>query len=151
MRFYFLCFLSLSFLCACTGARSTNAATPIVASTQLSIFPGEQVYVEVAVQDNVIVGIQKVSNIIDPKSTMNFQFVRDDNRKLMTLTVENPFATPVKYHIDLVDYQGKLHHTSSCPVLAGGSVYETWPHPIPELRITNFHFASGEEQTVCIY
>ena len=151
MRFRFLFLLSLSFLCACTGARSTNATTPNVGSTQLSILAGEQVYVEVAVQNKMIVGIKKVRNVIDPNNTMNFKFMKDENRKIMTLSVENSLTSPVKYHIDMVDYRGGLHNTSSCPVLAGKSVFEIWPHPIPEIRVTNFHFASEEEETICIY
>ena len=149
MRALFL--LSFSALCACGTVQSPNHEEPTIENTQIKIVAGEQVYVEVAVQNNVIVGMQKVGNIIDPKSTMKFKFVRDDSRKLMTLSVENPLSRPVKYHIDMVDYQGGLHNTSSCPVIAGGSAYETWPHPIPELRITNLHFASEEEKGVCIY
>jgi len=151
VRFRFLFLLSLGFLCACTGARSNNATTPNVGSTVLSIFAGEQAYVEVAVQNKMIVGIQKVRNVIDPKSTMNFKFMKDESRKIMTLSVENPLTSPVKYHIDMVDYRGGLHNTSSCPVLAGKSVFEIWSHPIPEIRITNFHFASEAEETICIY
>ena len=119
--------------------------------TALSIFAGEQVYVEVAVQNNMILGIKRVSNIIDPNSTMIFNFMKGDSGNNMTLSVKNPLSNSVKYHIDMVDYQGRLHKTSSCPVLAGLSVYEFWPHPIPEIRITNFHFTSEEEKAVCIY
>ena len=122
-----------------------------IESTQLSIVGGEQVFVEITVQENMIVGIKKVTKIIDPQSTMTFNFMKDDNRKSMMLSVKNPLGRPVKYHIDMVDYRGGLHNTSSCPVMAGLSVFESWPHPIPELRITNFHFAAEQEETVCIY
>ena len=151
MRPYFLFFLSLSFLCACTPARSTKPTVPYVENKQLSILAGEEVYVEVVVQNNTIVGIKKVSNVIDPNTTMTFAFMNYDNGKSMTLSAKNPLTSSVKYHIDMVDHRGGLHNTSSCPVLAGKSVFEIWPHPIPEIRITNFHFTSEEEKPVCIY
>ena len=99
----------------------------------------------------MIVGLKKVSNITDQSSTLTFNFMKSDNGKSMILSVKNPLPSPVKCHIDMVDYQGRLHDTSSCPVLGGLSIYESWPHPIPEIRITDFHFASEKEKTVCVY
>jgi hypothetical protein len=152
MSFRCLFLLSLSVLCACTGARSTKEAVPNVEGMQLSIVAGEQVYVEVTVQANMIVAIKKVANIVHPQSTMTFNLMKDESMKSMVLSVKNPLSRPVKYHIDIVDYRDGLHNTSSCPVRAGLSVFEGWPHPIPELRITNFHFLSAqEERTGCIY
>jgi transposase len=55
-----------------------------------------------------------------------------DGNKSMMLSVKNPFGCFVKYNIDMVDVKGILHHTSSSPVLARGTVYKSWPHPIPE-------------------
>ncbi len=144
MRLRVLFLVSLSFLCACTGVGTANELAPSE-STHLSIFPGEQVYVEVAVENNMIVGTKKVNNIIDPNRTMTFNFMKADNGKSMMLSVKNPLTSSVKYHIDMVDYRGRLHNTSSCPVMAGLSVFESWPHPIPEIRITNFHFTSEEK------
>jgi len=150
MKFRFLLFLLSLFLCACAAAQSTHSTSYNGENTKLSIFAGEQVYVEIAIQNNMIVGLKKVSNITNPSSTLTFNFMKGDNGKSMTLSVKNPLASSLKYHIDMVDYKGRLYNTSSCPVLAGLSGYEYWPHLIPEIRITNFHFAS-EMENVCIY
>lgn len=41
--------------------------------------------------------------------------------------------------MQLID-SDKLFKTSSCPVMPEKSVYESWPHPIFQLAITNFHW-----------
>lgn len=151
MSFLFLILLSFGALYSCSSVQSTNKAAPTVNSMQITILAGEQANIEIDVQDNVIVGIKKVTNITDPKKTMTFNFMKDNDRKSMMLSVKNPLTSTVKYHIDMVDYRGGLHQTSSCPVMAGLSVFESWPHPIPEIRVTNFHFAAGRENEVCIY
>ena len=128
---------------------ATNSATE--SSTQISIFPDEQVYVEATVKDNKIVSIRNVHTLSNPGSTLTFKFSKMDGGKGMMLSVKNPLDNAIKYHIDMVDFKGGLHHTSSCPNMAGLSVFESWPHPIPEIRITNFHFAASNEGSVCIY
>jgi hypothetical protein len=72
-----------------------------------------------------------------------------DGNTSMMLSVKNPFGSFVKYNIDMVDAKGNLHHTSSRPVLTRGAVFESWPHPIQELRITNFRFLKPEDAIVC--
>ncbi len=69
----------------------------------------------------------------------------------MMLLVKNPLDKTIKYHLNMIDDKGKSFQTSSCPVRAGLSVFESWPHYIPEIRVSNIHVASKKEQGICIY
>jgi len=44
--------------------------------------------------------------------------------------------------------KGNLHHTSSRPVWARGAVYESWPHPIQELRTSG---SLNQKMRPCVY
>jgi hypothetical protein len=146
------------FLCVMISgacADSQVSPTPQTSSqhTSISVFPNQNVFVEATVDDNKFVSLKRVDSVSDPSTTMTFRFYSTDGGKSMTLNVKNPFDRFVKYHIDMVDLKGHPHHTSSCPVLSRLEVFEFWPHPIPELRITNFRFLEpdADEANVCIY
>jgi hypothetical protein len=100
---------------------------------------------------SVLVGIRKVEAVADPSVTLTFKLLRGPDGRSMLLTVQNPLPYSVKYHLDLVDPRGNLHQTSSCPVMGGGRIGEHWPYPIPQIRISNFHLATADEEKVCIY
>ena len=143
--------LFLLLIAGCLPAHTTDRSAAVGEDAPLSIHPGEQIYFAITMDNNTIVDARIVDAITDPESTLILKLIEMDDGKGMILSVENPLTVAIKYHINMVDYQGKLHATSSCPVGAGLSVYEAWPHFIPELRFTNIHVASEEEKTRCIY
>jgi hypothetical protein len=117
----------------------------------ISIFPNQKVFVEATVYNNKFLSLKRVDSISNPNITLTFQFASMDGGKSMTLSVKYPLGSVVKYNMDMVDFKGNLHHTSSCPVAARVEGFELWPHPIPELRITNFRFLKPDEASVCAY
>lgn len=151
MRFQSLIPLSLLLLCACAANQPVIPTSKAAESAALPIAAGEQAYVEVIIEGGKIVGAKKVNANTNPNTTLTFNFMKGDGGKSMMLSVKNPLANSIKYHIDMVDYKGKLHNTSSCPVMAGLSVFESWPHPIPEIRVSNIHIAADNEKVLCIY
>jgi hypothetical protein len=54
------------------------------------------------------------------------------------------------YQAEIVKKLGakKGKKTSVCTIIAGGGAFETWPYPIPVLRIMNFK-AAAEGEMVC--
>src|SRR5215467_1000986 len=149
-RFQPVVSLVLLLLSACATHESIRPV-PRAENSPLSLVAGEQTYFEVAIENDSVVDVRKVASITNPPNTLTFNFMKMDDGKSMMLWVENPLARSVKYHIDMVDHRGTLYNTSSCPVQAGLRVFESWPHPISEIRITNFHFASKTEDQVCVY
>jgi len=137
---------------ACTGSQVSPTSQTSSQYMSISVFPNQTLFVEATVYDNKFVDLRRVDSVSDQNITMTFRLFSTDGGKSMTLNVKNPFDSFVKYNIDMVDSKGLLHHTSSCPVLSRREVYEFWPHPIPELRISNFRFLEpGEKQGLCIY
>ena len=107
------------------------------------------VYAELTITDGKIVAVTPVDRIMTPEKTVTFEFSETENGTM--LSVKNPFDQPIKYHINMVDYSGNFHKTSSCPVMAGGGAFESWPHPIPQLVVSNFRFLESEQGFSCIY
>jgi len=123
---------------------------PAVGDSGISLLPGEELFVEVRIEDGIVLGFKQVTEIIDPDRTFTFRFVQEHGIGMM-LSVQNPFDQPIKYSIDMIDFQGTSHQTSSCPLVAGGGAFESWPHPIPEIHITNFRVLSESDGFVCRY
>src|SRR5215831_650563 len=150
INFCTVCLLLLVMtLGACAGGRFSPTSGTSSQDMSISIFPNQSVLVEATVYDKKFVNLKRVDSVSNPNITMTFRFYSTDAGKSMTLNVKNPFDRFVKYHIDMVDIRGNLHHTSSCAV--NREAFEMWPHPIPELRISNFRFLEPDEKTGCIY
>lgn len=136
-----------------TESKNLNIPVPLywpaVQEEQLSILPGEKLYIEAQVDGRSLTNLNQVDSITNPENTLVFEFTQMDKEIGMMLTVKNPFKAPLKYHINMIDFAHKPHQTSSCAVMAGGSVFESWPYPITELLISDFHFL--ENPVGCVY
>jgi hypothetical protein len=151
MRFIVLSFTLLFFFAACATTQQPSGGASLSDTSTVSIFQNQQIFVEATVQNNGSVTLMKVSKVANPNTTLTFNFEKADGG--MMLSVENPLNVSLKYHIDLVDNKGKLHKTSSCPVMAGIRALESWPYLISEIRITNAHVISirENEEILCVY
>lgn len=149
MRYIVLSVLMLMFFEACATTQQSSGRASFSDTSALSIFQNEQIFVEATVQNNGSVALMKVDKVTNPNTTLTFEFSKADDD--MTLRVENPLNVSIKYHIDIVDNKGKLHNTSSCPVMAGIRMLESWPYPISEIRITNSHVVRKNEEGLCVY
>ncbi|ESQ83665.1 hypothetical protein AEAC466_11705 [Asticcacaulis sp. AC466] len=71
----------------------------------------------------------------------------------MMLSSDSTLTRAIKFEDTMyVVHPGKSgyteFHTSTCPVRAGRGVFETWPHPIGPMILTNLRFVPDKE-TVC--
>jgi hypothetical protein len=124
---------------------------PVVIDNQLSLFPGDKVYIEADLIEGQFVNLKQVDEIFSPEKTFTFDFQQMEDEVNMTLSVKNPFSKLIKFHLDMIDFAGEAHQTSSCPVIAGGGVFEMWPHAIPELVVSNLRSLEDTEKMTCIY
>jgi hypothetical protein len=125
---------------------------PAAQYDKISILPGDHLFIEADVIDGkLLANFKLVSEITHPDKTIHLYFKQMESSLGMMLYVKNPFAKSIKYHINMIDFSGKPHRTSSCPITENLSVYESWPHPIPELSLTNMHFMDVDDETICIY
>jgi hypothetical protein len=147
-----LSFIALSFtalLAGCTASHQPLTQKTPNTTAIFSIFPGAPIYAEATVNDDGNISLTEVDKVVNPSITLTFNFTKYDSS--MMLSVKNPLNKTIKYHLDMIDYKGNPHNTSSCAVIAGLSVFESWPHPIPEIRISNTHVASKNEEGMCTY
>jgi hypothetical protein len=124
---------------------------PAVQNNKISLLPGEKLYVEATVEGQALTSLKQVESIDDPKKTLIFEFTQGDKDLGMMLAVKNPFQRLLKVHINMIDFSHKPHQTSSCPVVPGGSGFESWPHPIPELVISDLRFLEDGSEIACVY
>lgn len=124
---------------------------PVVQGNQLSLLPGDKVYIEAEIKDGLITSLNQVSEITTPEKTLVFDFQQIDGKVDMMLSVKNPFSSFIKFSLNMIDFRGQPHQTSSCPVAAGGGVYEMWPHAIPELMVSNIRVLSETDSMACEY
>lgn len=125
---------------------------PAAMGDKLSILPGDVLLIEAEVIDGQRIGNFKlVAENVNPDKTIRFSFTQMDSSTGMMLSVKNPFPFNIKYHLNMIDFKGKPHQTSSCPVRQNLSVYESWPHPIPELILTDMRILKDGDNLRCIY
>lgn len=134
------------------------APVPIVQYGNISVFPGQTLYIEAELKGDKIASLHLVAQPVHPERTFTIDFDQaydDDEKPFMALVIKNPFARPVKYHAHMMlldGPDGALYQTSTCPVVGGGSAFEMWPTPIFQLVLTDIHFLSkGSKQGVCVF
>jgi hypothetical protein len=125
---------------------------PAAQGNQISILPGDELLIEAEVLEGDLIGnFKQVTEIQHPEKTIKFSLTQMDSSTGMMLFVKNPFPFNIKYHLNMIDFSGNPHQTSSCPVISQMSVYESWPHPIPELMLTNMHIQKDGDSMLCAY
>jgi len=124
---------------------------PVVQGERLSVLPNEKLFIEAELQNDTLTNYRWVESNQHPDKTLVISLTQMEGALSMLLTLKNPFDVILKYHLDLVDFEGELHPTSSCPVLPGISAFETWPHAIPELIISEVHVIPESQAQTCVY
>jgi hypothetical protein len=124
---------------------------PAVLNDEISILPGEKLYIEATLDKQKLTSLKQVEAVSNPSKTLVIEFTQMDKSVGMMLVVNNPFQKLLKFHINMMDFSHKPHQTSSCPAVARGSAFESWPHPIPELSISDFHLLEETGDVSCVY
>jgi hypothetical protein len=126
---------------------------PYADGGRVSIFPGETFVVEfddarrvnqprfVSLTDKID---DKPGITLAPtgsKPTMSFELKQDADGPSMMLVTKSTLDAIVKFDATMYVPTGdgmRSEHTSTCPVIAGGGSFETWPFPIGMLVLSNF-------------
>ena len=105
------------------------------------ILPGEQFAIAFEIENGKIVNAQPNPAGSSISDAVEVSFKQIDSG--MMLTVANNLSKPVKYDATMKAPDDRMVYTSSCPVSAGLSTFEGWPHPIKFLELSNFRFQDG--------
>lgn len=118
--------------CITDNTKEPNRPTKGIGA--ISVFPEVDSVAKVSVVEGKITQIDKVVDNPDGQHSIVFALSKMGGNGMM-LSAKNSLSVIVKYDIEMVDYRGKKYYTSSCPLMPGMSVFESWGHTIPELII----------------
>ena len=115
----------------------------------ISIFPGEEIYIEYDEAAGGPMNFRNVTTITNPERTLIFSFSQEPNSGTMILRHENKSNRNIKFTLGMMlPDSGDIYKTSSCPMMAGLVVYESWPQPIFQLIMADFRWVK-ETDTEC--
>lgn len=121
-----------------------KASDFILPENTIQIYPGENIFVEVELEKNVIKSMKTVKENLNPKKTLIISFnqvVEGKTNKGMMLKIENPFKKKLEYKalMFLMNYK-KWVPTNVLPVYPKLSSYETWPDLIVTIALGEWKF-----------
>lgn len=125
---------------------------PAIQPDILTIYPGEELYIEAELDGDKLVNLKQVPKSVNPAKTISIKFwqepsIRDGTE--MMLSVTNPFKGYLRYEIGMMTLDSSnLKYTSSCPVMPGKISYEHWPFPIFQLAFANIHLIKIEGDSI---
>jgi hypothetical protein len=121
--------------CRSNGAPYLNDKDAVV------IYPGEHFAIVFEIENGKIVNAVpkplggQLSNAVE----VGFEAFEGG----MMLTLENRLPGEIKYDASMKVPDDRLVYTSTCPVRAGLSAFESWSHPIKFLELSNFRYSTG--------
>jgi hypothetical protein len=115
----------------------------------VSVYPGETVYLEVQREAGALKLLRAVPKPEKPETTLTLKFEQLADKADVMLTVTNPLSVDVRFSMGFMALDSdRIRATSSCPVRAGTSLYEGWPHPIFQLILSEPQvLAAGDDHS----
>ena len=137
--------------------------SPYADGGRVSIFPGEAFSVEFA--DMRSVNQPRFGKLLDrldetrgvtfakpgENPALSFQLRQDSDGPSMILTTKSTLDAMVKYDATMYVPSAngmREEHTSTCPVIAGGSALEMWPFPIRMVVLSNFRVIPKDAKNI---
>jgi hypothetical protein len=121
---------------------------PYVMEDEVYLFAGENFGINVTITDN------QISRIIfqrDPaKGDVEFKFTQEQspNGPVMMLVTRNRLKRRLFFDaLMTVPKKKEIYKTSVLPVEPSLSNYESWPHPIVQLVLTDFRFSENRSNS----
>ncbi len=124
---------------------------PVIQQMGITILAGEEFSIAGDFVNDTLTNIRVVDDTTKTEPVLSFRFVQK-NHDSMLLVVKSHYSKDIKYHLAMMPLEKEsLYKTSSCPVRAGLSVYESWPYPIYQLMIPKIFILADEHSGKCEY
>lgn len=109
---------------------------------------GEEFSVELSIADGKVTDV--TPRKLDPtlKNSIELKLTNSNGRTVM-LSVKSHVGNHLKYDAYMKLRDGRLLYTSSCPLMGGLGVFETWSDPIESLELRNFRFLESTATMHC--
>lgn len=116
----------------------------------LAILAGQTLYIEADKANGRLTDFRVVEAVTHPEKTLIVTLHQSDDGSML-LKVTNPFSQSLKFNMGMMPLDSdKLLKTSSCPVMAGGSSFESWPEPVFQVVLGNARFIDADKgQVAC--
>jgi hypothetical protein len=122
----------------------------VVQAFGLTVVAGQTIHVEAEMSGDKLVGYRAVEVVEHAERTLTATLEQDDEGGMM-LTLANPFPKALKFNMGMMPLDvDTLHRTSSCPVIAGGKSFETWPFPIFQVVLANARLLELGDSMACV-
>ena len=123
---------------------------PVQNRTLVTVFVGETLRLKATVSDDRISELALAADTDSASSVIEISLKQMPDKPDMMLVIRNPFDRLLKYKAAMqVPPANDPMATSTCPVLPGKLGIETWPHPVFQVLLSDFHFLPSLESTTC--
>jgi hypothetical protein len=118
---------------------------PYVSDNDVYIFSGENFGLNLASKDNGVAEVTYQPDIKRADIWLSFAQPKDLGGVVMMLTIQNKLKRTLQMD-GLMTVPGKKegYKTTIVPIEAGLSDFESWPHPIIQLVLSNFRVSASE-------
>ena len=116
----------------------SNGVPYVTDKGAIVLFPGESFVIAFEIENGKIVNAQPVPAGGSRSDVVEVSFKQIDSGTM--LTIANNLPKMVKYDATMKAPDDRMVYTNSCPVDAGLSNFESWPHPVKFLELSNFRF-----------
>ncbi|GAB3790181.1 hypothetical protein [Dyella agri] len=116
----------------------------------LVIIAGQTLNIEADRVGSGLTNFKVVDSVQHPEKTLTLSLEQTADGTML-LKLSNPYNQPLKFDMGMMRLDDeRLLKTSSCPVMAGGSSFETWQEPIFQVVLANARFLDkGSAGSVC--
>lgn len=130
--------------------RTFDVMPGVVQPRWLAVLAGQTLYIEADKADDRLANFRVVESAAHPEKTLTVSLQQSDDGSML-LKVTNPFSQAIKFNMGMMPLDSEsLQKTSSCPVIAGGSGFESWPQSIFQVVLAKARFIdAGKGQMVC--
>lgn len=127
-----------------------HAGAPYVEGNVVIVMPGDAFDIELDFStDGKLVQASLPNDAPRKDHRLHIEFNQSQEDESMLLSIRNDTAATIKYKAVMGLLDGRIVETSSCPVMAGLSAFEVWPHPISQLILTNFRQLGESDNKTC--
>lgn len=128
--------------------RTFDVLPGVVQPRWLTIVAGQSLHIEADRLDDSLTNFRVVDAVAHPEKTLDLTLAQSDDGNML-LTLHNPFGQALKFDMGMMPLTSeRVLKTSSCPVIAGGTGFETWPYPIFQIVLANPRFIDPDKGNV---
>src|SRR5690606_13055153 len=124
---------------------------PALTRASLSVLLGEELRAVPEFDDETFAGWRNAERRGSGRTTvLTLKLTQAGSDRSLSLAISNSGREPVKLRLFTRTVgSGNLDYTSSCPVVAGGTVYEYWSLPIIEVVVREASLLSDDAALLC--